>query len=68
MREKNLAQVTEREQLLEIMFLSLGLTTSISAHSIFEEVVGFSPLLFPRGKSLCLLSIVIDLCACYSLR
>ena len=26
--------------------------------SISEEVVGFSPLWFPRGKSLCLLSLI----------
>ena len=31
----------------------------IGAHSIFDEVAGFSPLWFPRGKSLCLLSLVI---------
>ena len=38
----------------------LGFTFAIGAHSIFEEVVGFSPLWFPRGKkSLCLLSLVI---------
>ena len=28
----------------------LGFTFSIGAHSIFEEVVGFSPLWLPRGK------------------
>ena len=48
--------------------LSLGFTTAIGAHSISKEVVGFSPLWFPRGKSLCLFSLVIDCCACYSLR
>ena len=48
--------------------LYLGFTAAIGAHSISEEVVGFSPLWFPQGKSLCLLSLVIDLCACYSLR
>ena len=40
--------------------MSLGFTTAIGAHFISEEVVGFSPLWFPRGKSLCLLSLVID--------
>ena len=45
-----------------------GFTFAIGAHSIFEEVAGFSPLWFPREKSLCLLSIVIDFYACYSLR
>ena len=68
MREEELTQVREREQLLEIIFLSLGFTIAIGAHSISEEVAGFSPLWFPRGKSLCLLSLVIDCCACYSLR
>ena len=28
----------------------LGFTAVIGAHSIFEEVVGFSSLWFPRGK------------------
>ena len=37
----------------------LGFTFSIGAHSISEDVEGFSPLWFPRGKSLCLLSLVI---------
>ena len=37
----------EREQLSEIVFMSLGFTFSIGAHSIFEEVVVFSPLWFP---------------------
>ena len=35
--------------------------------SISKEVAGFSPLLFPRGKYLCLFCLVFDLCACYSL-
>ena len=37
----------------------LGFTFSTGAHSISEEVVGFSPLWFPQGKSLCLLSLLI---------
>ena len=41
------------------MFILLGFTFSIGAHSISEEVAGFSPLWFPQGKSLCLLSLVI---------
>ena len=45
-----------------------GFTVAIGAHSISEEVVGFSPLWFPRGKYLCLLSLMIDCCACHSLR
>ena len=44
----------------------LGFTSAIGADSISEEVVGFSPLWFPLGKSLCLLSLVFDCCACYS--
>ena len=38
--------------------MSLGFTASISAHYISKEVVGFSPLWFPRGKIMCLLSLV----------
>ena len=48
----------ERErEAMDIIFMFLGFTTAIGAHSIFEEVSGFSPLWFPRGKSLCLLSL-----------
>ena len=54
--------------MLEIILLSLGFIAAIGAYSISEEVVGFSPLWFPRGKYLCLLSLVMDCCACYSLR
>ena len=32
----------------EIIFIFLGFTFGVD--SIFEEVVGFSPLWFPRGK------------------
>ena len=39
--------------------MSLAFTFSIGAHSISEEVAGFSPLWFPQGNSLCLLSLVI---------
>ena len=37
----------------------LGFTFSIGAHSISEEVALFSPLWFPRGTNLSLLSLVI---------
>ena len=37
------------------------------ADSISEEVVGFSPLWFPQGKTLCSLSLVFECCTCYSL-
>ena len=40
---------------------------TFSADSISKEVAGFSPLWFPRGKYLCLLSLVFDCCACYPL-
>ena len=48
--------------------MSLGFTTAIGAHSISEEVAGFFLYGFPDDKSLCLLSLVIDCYACYSLR
>ena len=57
-RREALSSEKEREQLWEIIFMSLSFTASIGAHSIYEEVVGFSPLWFPRGNSLCLLSLV----------
>ena len=49
----------EREQLFEIIFVFLGFTFSIGAHSISEEVVGFILYGFPKENSLCLLSLVI---------
>ena len=54
--------------MLEIMLFSLGFTAAIGANSISEQVAGFSPLWFPQGISLCLLSLMIDCCACYSMR
>ena len=54
--------------MLEIILLSLGFTAAIGVHSISKQVAGFSPLWFPREKYLCLLSLVIDYCTCYSLR
>ena len=57
----------ERET-MGIIFMFSCFTAVVGAHSIFEEVVGFSPLWFPRGKSLCLLALVIDWCACYSIK
>ena len=67
-RGETLSSEREREQLWRSSFLSLGFTAAIGAHSISKEVAGFSPLWFPRGKYLFLLSLVIDYCACYSLR
>ena len=67
MREKKLGLERERDYCCqEIIFVSLGFT--FGDDSIFEEVARFSPLWFPRGKSLCSLSLVIDYCACYSLK
>ena len=37
----------------------LGFTFALGAHSISEEVLGFSPLWFHRENSLCLLYLVI---------
>ena len=39
--------------------MSLGFTIAIGAHSISDEVTGFSPLWFPQGKHFCLLYLVI---------
>ena len=61
--------VREREtKAMEIIFMFLGFTAAIGAHSISKEVLGFSPLWIPRGKYFCLLSLLFDCCACYSLR
>ena len=59
MRERGQAHTREREKLAKIIFILLGFTFATGAHSISEEVMGFSPLWFPRGNSLCLLSLVI---------
>ena len=45
-------------------FMSLGFTAAIGANSISEEVVAFFLYGFPKDKSLCILSLVIDCCAC----
>ena len=68
MSEREGAGTREREQLVEIIFSVLGFTAAIGAYSISEEVLGFSPLWFPQGKYLCLLSLVINCYACYSLK
>ena len=46
-REVSHIREREREQLSEIIFVLLGFTFAIGAHSISEEDVGFSPLWFP---------------------
>ena len=68
MSERGSVGTSDRDQLSKIIFMFSGFTFSIGAHSISEEVAGFPPLWFTQGKSLCLLSHVIDCCACYSLR
>ena len=59
MSERGSVGTSERDHLSEIIFMFLGFSFATGAHSISEEVAGFSPLWFPRGKSLCLLSLVI---------
>ena len=58
-REVFLSSEREREA-VEIILMFLGFTAAIGAHSISEEVVGFSPLYFPQGKTLCSLSLMFD--------
>ena len=48
--------------------MSLGFIVVIGVHSISEEVAGFSPLWFPRGKLIVSLLSFDYCCACYSLR
>ena len=68
MSEKGSVGTSERDQLSEIIFMFLGFTFTIGAHSIFEEVVGFSPLWLPRGKFFVSLVSCDYCCARYSLR
>ena len=49
----------------EIIFMFLGFTFGVD--SISEEVAGFSPLWFPRGKFFVSLVSCVYCCACYSL-
>ena len=67
MREEDLEQVRERKAVGDHLCV-LGFTFSIGAHSIFEEVAGFSPLWFPRGKLFMSLVSFDYFYACYSLR
>ena len=68
MSERGSAGTSERDQLLEIIFMFLGFTFATGSHSISEEVVGFSPLWFPQGKFFVSLVSCYYCCACYSLR
>ena len=60
--------VCEREiEAVEIIFMFSGFTAAIGAHSISEEVVGFSSLWFPRGKLfVSLISCVLLPCMLFS--
>ena len=69
MSEREVAVSSERErESMEIIFMFLGFTTAIGAHFVSEEVVGFSPLWFPRGKFFVSLVSCDFCCAGYSLR
>ena len=59
MREEDLPQVREREQLSEIIFVFLGFNFSIGAISISKEFMGFLLYGFPKEKYVCLLSPMI---------
>ena len=70
----SLGRMSEREKLLgqerdyccqEIIFMFSGLTFGVDY--ISEEVEGFSPLWFPRGKFFVSLVSCVYHCACYSL-
>ena len=69
MREEKLSQCERETEAVEIILLFSGF--SFGADSISEEVAGFSPLWFPRGKLfVSLVSCVVLVfycCACYSL-
>ena len=52
MSERGSAGTSERDQLLEIIFMFSGFTFATGAHSIFEEVAS-------QENSLCLSSLVI---------
>ena len=48
MSEREVVLSSERErEVVEIIFMFSGFTTAVGAHSISEEVAGFSPLWFP---------------------
>ena len=59
MSERGSAGTSERDQLLEIIFMFLGFTFDIGAHSISKKAAGFILYGFPKEKSLCLFSLVI---------
>ena len=65
MSEREVAETRETTVVERSSHCFWGFT--FGADSISEEAAGFSPLWFPRGKSLCPLSLVFDCYACYSL-
>ena len=50
MSERGSVGTSERDQLLEIIFMFSSFTFATGAHSISEEFVGVYPLWFPQGK------------------
>ena len=58
MREENLSQVREREQLWRSSFLSLGLLLPLVLILSLRKLQGFLLYGFPEENSLCLLSLV----------
>ena len=70
MSERGVAHIREREreQLSEIIFVSLGFTFTIGAHFISKEAAGFSHLWFPQGKFFVSLVSCDYCCACYYFR
>ena len=61
MSERGSAGTSERDQLSEIIFMFSGFTFATGAHSISEEVAGFSPLWFPQGNFFVSLVIIVVL-------
>ena len=68
MSERGSDGTSERDQLSKIIFMFSGFTFANGAHSISEEVAGFSPLWFPQGKLFVYIVSCDYCCACYSLR
>ena len=57
----------ERErEAMEIIFMFLGFTAAIGAHSISQEVAGFSPLSFSQGKLFLSRLLCLLLCMLFS--
>ena len=71
MREEKLSQCEKERMLLSGVHLTVLGSYHFCVDSISEEVAGFSPLWFPRGKFfVSLVSCVVLMfycCACYSL-